>query len=138
MYPVKKIIFLLAALSFLNACSHHDCASCKEHEQEAAAAAAAPAMPTTDQDGLPVGKVNLEFNKTATHDVLDTLCKNNQVTCDFAPNLKKHETTISLKDVSFREALNQVTASAHYDYSVENGTVHIKNAASKKAHGKKK
>ena len=40
--------------------------------------------------------------------------------------------------VTFREALNQVTASAHYDYSVENGTVHFKNAASKKAAAKKK
>jgi hypothetical protein len=134
---MKKFVFALIATTLTFGCAHKDGCCGGAEETDAKTAAAAPAAPALDAEGLPTEKVNFNWNGPAK-DGLTLLFDGQKVKYDFAKDLKKKELKdVKIQETPFRETLNQVVASAGYDYSVENGTVHVKNGTGKKATSKK-
>lgn len=130
---MKKSVLLISALSFLQfACTTVTTAS----DAKPVATTAMPANIVRDSYGMPTTAVSLDFKQTDSKEVLKMLFDDGETKYVFASNLVSRPITVNLQQVPWREALNQITASAGYDYAIkDDGTVHVKMAYQKRAKG---
>ncbi len=138
---MTRLLILLISLSLIQtACSSLGCSSCQEDTAKApeAATTVTTISNNKDADGLPKNNVSLDYKDMDARTILKQLFEDAQVKYEFSPSVQKNMMTMKIDNVPWREALNQITASAGYDYAVTDGVVQVKMAAVKKTKGKKK
>lgn len=132
---MNKTLLIFSSLIFLNAACTTT-STCEEEAKTPTITTVTTATNAKDADGLPLRKVSMEWKAVDAKTVLMALFDEAEVKYKFSPNLAKQSVTAKVQDMDWRDALNQVTASAGYDYMIKDGTVIVKNAPRKKAPSK--
>lgn len=130
---MKKVVLILTSLIFAG-CTTTEIA--QPQTPVVTTATSANLNLVKDADGLPVSKISMDIKGVDSKQALKMIFDEGHVPYTMAPNLKSRIVELNLVEVPWREALNQLVASQNYDYSVNNGVVHVKMAPKKKMMGK--